>query len=463
VMRLSSPGDRPTSRRALVYATYNGVFSNTNGIGRQTKTFLATVARHRGRLESVAGPFDVHVVAPVPIAHRWGFCADDLAYARSIVDSARGKIHFCPAPRSIGPFWSVASWEALSAGAAAVTLDLATAYDDVVVIAIDPPFLKVGSYLEDASSATPTRIRTVLAPFSTALISERPSPSPHRVAWELAAIQSANRLPSVFVADIARVVTTQLTEVYGLSLSRLLPYPASVDTDGADGQPLALRAALDIAAQFEVPLDRPVILSFSRADPNKGFETLIDATVPLRDGVHLVLVAVPGSADDITVVDDYRRRAAAAGIRATIVGRYTRELPRALCRLPQTRAVACPYRGDTLANVPFEVALWAREDGPIVIGLDQDGLREQVESDRTGILYAPDTVQALTTALTHALSLDASKRTAMRLAAHAKVIAERSASESLSRLIAHVWGSAAMAQAANAIVPSTGESIQAEI
>lgn len=64
----------------------------------------------------------------------------------------------------------------------------------------------------------------------------------------------------------------------------------------------------------------------------------------------------------------YRRRIASLGLQATVAGRFTRALPRALCSLPATRAVACPSLGEALANVPFEVALWAR-----------DGLVEQID------------------------------------------------------------------------------------
>jgi len=156
--------------------------------------------------------------------------------------------------------------------------------------------------------------------------------------------------------------------------------------------------------------DRPIIATIGRTDPVKGIDLLIDALGPLRDRAHLVAIVVPFDGRD-PLLDAYRRQINARRLSATLVPLFTRDLPRALAALPATRAVACPSRGETLANVPFEVALWARHGGPVVVGPDRDGFREQIDHGRTGILYDPGRPGALTAALTAALDLDPAART----------------------------------------------------
>jgi len=67
------------------------------------------------------------------------------------------------------------------------------------------------------------------------------------------------------------------------------------------------------------------VITIGRTDPTKGIDILIHAVGPLREEVHVVIIAVPFDGDD-PLVADYARRIAAEGLRATLVTTYTREL-----------------------------------------------------------------------------------------------------------------------------------------
>jgi D-inositol-3-phosphate glycosyltransferase len=142
---------------------------------------------------------------------------------------------------------------------------------------------------------------------------------------------------------------------------------------------------------------------------------------PLRDQVHLVVIAVPDGDGKEQWLDVYRQQIADADLRATMIGHFSRDLPRALASLPHTRVVACPSRGEPLANVPFETALWARHAGPVVVAPARDGFPEQIADGVTGILYDPDQADGLTGALTRGLSLGPERRADMCRAACERV------------------------------------------
>lgn len=94
-----------------------------------------------------------------------------------------------------------------------------------------------------------------------------------------------------------------------------------------DLQPMPVATAREVAARWRVPLDRPLVVVIGRTDPTKGIGHLIHAAGPLRDEVHVVIIAVPFDQDD-PLIADYARRIAREGVRATLVTEYTRRHPR---------------------------------------------------------------------------------------------------------------------------------------
>jgi glycosyltransferase involved in cell wall biosynthesis len=107
-----------------------------------------------------------------------------------------------------------------------------------------------------------------------------------------------------------------------------------------------------------------------------------------------------------------------------------------LASLLATRVVACPARGETLANVPFEVALCARHAGPIVLAPDRHGFREQISHGVNGLLYDPARAGALTAAVRQALNLGESDLMRMRRAACRRVAAHRDVVPNLAATLA---------------------------
>jgi len=121
-------------RQALLYATFNGVANCTNGIGRQTKTFLSTVEHRWSELTSRTGPLTPFVAIPAPGPDTWAYDAGQLATAEKIITARGGKIFSLSHDPAV-PFWSPPVWRQLSDGATRTALRLAKTYDQVIVIA----------------------------------------------------------------------------------------------------------------------------------------------------------------------------------------------------------------------------------------------------------------------------------------------------------------------------------------
>ena len=172
---------------------------------------------------------------------------------------------------------------------------------------------------------------------------------------------------------------------------------------------------------YGIPFDADLVLAFGRAAPIKGFEGLIPALAPLRDRVHFVLISVP-YIDDDSQQQVYDQLLQQHAIRATHIKAFTRDLPRALCQWARTKIVVVPSRHETFSNIPLEVALWAREKGPVIVASSAGGFVDQIEPGITGFLVDISSVQHVTQTLRETLDLSPEAQTAIRHRAHQRVI-----------------------------------------
>jgi D-inositol-3-phosphate glycosyltransferase len=441
-----------TTTNALLYCTFNGVANCTNGIGRQTKTFLSVLRRRHARLSRELGPFTPYLAIPEPGPATWNYEPRHLHHARAIIENLGGKVISLPYDTEQG-LWRVEAWQRLCTGAAEAITDLAARHRRVLAIGIDTPFVGLGR--ASFAKGHPDNADILLSMFSTARIVEHPRPDPRRIAWERDGLHAAHEDQRVHVADVGIFLSRHLVNDYGLDPARLTPWPSGLDLLSPDLQSPTAREAARIVAHFGIPTDRPLIATIGRTDPTKGVDLLIDSLTPLRDAVHLAAIVVP-SPGGHQLLADYRSRITLNGVRATVIDRFTRTLPRCLAALPTTHAMAFPSRGETLANVVFETGLWARDSGAIAVAPARHGFPEQITHQTTGLLYDPADPGALTATLRHALDLPDPAREDMRRTAHQRVRAERDAAAHLTTLLRRFWHEATPPAATLPDRPATG-------
>ena len=84
---------------------------------------------------------------------------------------------------------------------------------------------------------------------------------------------------------------------------------------------------------------------------------------------------------------------------------------------------------------PQEVALWARNSGPVVLASDCDGLAEQITHNLDGILFPPGDERSIARAIDLAVGLAPESHQALRVALTKRVFRERDFVVNLGRLL----------------------------
>jgi glycosyltransferase involved in cell wall biosynthesis len=410
-------------RHALFYLTYNGLYNFTNGIGTQTQLLISGLEAMQAALLRQYGRIDVHVVCPVPDAHTWGYDPAFFHQQQRRLARLGGQVHLIPYKREPAQdLWDIRSWKALCHNVAPLLHTHTTAYDRSLIICVDQPWLHTAHALGmSQGQVLPHHVDLLLVLYSTTFIRHGETPDAAEMAWEQEGLEAAQPGSCVALADICPSFTAHLKTHFPLSTAQFAPYGSSIlvgDPTFALQDETVVRTTLQT---YGIPLDADVILAFGRAAPIKGFERLIPALAPLRDRVHFVLISVPYIHDD-SQQQLYDQLLQQHGIRATHIKAFTRDLPRSLCQWPRTKMVVVPSRHETFSNIPLEVALWARERGPVVVASTAGGFVDQIEAGVTGFFIDISSTQHITETMRQVLALSPEAHASIRQQAYQRVI-----------------------------------------
>jgi glycosyltransferase involved in cell wall biosynthesis len=410
-------------RNALFYLTYNGLYNFTNGIGTQTQTLISGLEAIQETLVRRYGPIDVHVICPSPDAQTWGFDHAFFRQQRRRLARLGGHVHLIPyKEQPEQDLWEIRSWQALCQNVAPLLRAQMEAYDRSLIICVDQPWVQTAYALTmSQGKELPHHTDTLLVLYSTAFMRNWETPDAAEIAWEQQGLEVSRPGSRVAIADICPSFTAHLNAHFRLSAAQFAPYTSSILVDDSAYALLDEAAVRATLQAYGIPLDVDVVLAFGRAAPIKGFERLIPALEPLRDRVHFVLISVPYVNDDSQqrVYDQLLQQ---HHIRATHIKAFTRDLPRALCQWARTKMVVVPSRQEPFSNIPLEVALWARENGPVVVTSTAGGFVDQIEAGVTGFFIDTASRENIAQTMLQVLDLPQDAHVAIRHQAYQRVI-----------------------------------------
>lgn len=410
-------------RNAIFYLTYNGLYNFTNGIGTQTQLLISGLEALQESLVKMYGSIDLHVVCPSPDTNTWGYDHAFFQHQQERLARLGGYVHLIPYKREpTQDLWEIRSWTDLCQNVAPQLQAQTVAYDRSLIICVDQPWLRTPYSLSMGRRLMLQRqVNMLLVLYSTVFVRHWETPETAEMAWEQEGLEASQPGSRVALADICPSFTMHLKTHFRLSAAQFAPYTSSILLDDPTFALQHERVVRSTLQAYGIPLDADVVLAFGRAAAIKGFEPLIPALAPLRDRIHFVLISVPYINDDSQqhIYDQLLQQHA---IPATHIKAFTRELPRALCQWPRTKAVVVPSRHETFSNIPLEVALWAREKGPVIVASTAGGFVDQIEPGITGFLVDISSSQNITQTLRRVLDLSPEAHATIRRRARQRVV-----------------------------------------
>lgn len=422
-------------KNSIFFLTYDGYYNFTSGIGTQTKTFLRGIEAYYQEYCKLYGEFEINLIVPDFDDTVYGYNEQDIKYADKIISNLGGKVYKCTSSldKDGTNFWTNNNWKKVSASAASIVLREAIKYKKVIVITVDPPFLHTPEYIS-AYNKSDLKIQSVILMYTSTRIHDKKLSS-DRLEWEYNGLLSAQKYKNIKIGNVCDYMHDHFVKFYGVNLNSFIPYPSSLFLEDNDFSNLSQPKISYILNKYNIPTNKDIIFAFGRTAWVKGFDTLLKSFGLIQSKIHLVLISTQFEDG----IQEYETLIKNNGINCSLLTEFTRELPIALCQYKQCKIVVCPSRREPFSNIPLEVGLWARKNGPVVLASNIGGFIEQIDDNKNGFLFNVDDHEDLARKIEYILQLPEKRLNSIRSAAYHKVVKERDFFKNFRLLLDSLW------------------------
>lgn len=275
-----------------------------------------------------------------------------------------------------------------SAGAASIAKSIAQRHERTVVYCHDTFFMYSPVY--GTLQGNDERIQWLRVVHSTTRKHDAEPVDPDKVGMEYASFYWACFYPNVYIGTISDYISRHLVEAYAADPSRIIPVRNGVDpldkkfrqrtSKEIQEKIQACNQILKEEGKPQVPLDRPLILSFGRPAPYKRLHLTIEASKRLSPDFHGVIVTL-GAYPELEAV------AAKAGGSVSVINAFDFDLCAALSQHANTRVISILAYNEPFGLIPSEVRLLTRRTGGLLqVPSDGGGLAEQVSHGKDGFV-----------------------------------------------------------------------------
>lgn len=300
---------------------------------------------------------------------------------------------------------------ALAASAAQVALDLAQRHDALLVVGGDHRFALVPGLLLRAARQLGLDVLYVHMTHSPVPGETQPERSANEQVARLA--RSEPRLKIGFESHYMR---DRYRSFYGVEehsfLAAISGIPPSVD------EIVPAPRARELLLEAGIPVDRPLMLTWGRSDPVKGFDTVLRASaLSTSDALLVVCNPVP-----YPYLLDLARD---EGIEALFITAGPFRLISAILQWPLTRAAVFASRDEPAAVAPVEAMLLGGLGSCVVVAPPTACYTEMIDDGRTGFLSTERSPESLAQAMDRAMAQPAPQARSVASAARRYVLSER--------------------------------------
>lgn len=375
-----------TGSTAIISISYDGVRSLYCGVGTMTLALTEVLSELRTRPRS-----SLHLITPALSGQCRSFDKEIEQLSLILTERHSGRVHSLTGAYSPNDQWgSVDVWKQTTPDLVDQIEDIASEYDECLVIAHDAPFLAAAAEL--ASTLENGTVWAVM--HGAGSLHDPAGTSSARFQWEQEALHASGALR---VVAVSRFMREHLLSTYGLPDSQIL----SIHNGMWDSQ---LEDQLPDRRLPAPPVKR-LLLAYGRSEPYKGLASLLEAATNIEwpPNTGALIVASPD-----TSISPEAARMAHRDVPENVVvypHRVNRPALKSLYERMEVVSV-CPSHTEPFGLVPAETRYWAEERrNGIAIASARGGLKEQISDGIDGLLLNPDDRDSVETTIATALAM----------------------------------------------------------
>lgn len=362
----------------LIILAHDGITSLYAGVGTAVNGYFKSVDNIKKQLPG----YEINVwgIAPKYADSNYEFSSKQLNKIKKICQSTGGDVLTCfNYSDGWNQYGNMDNWPTASASGATVAYEIIKKEkpDLAIVIGADTPFAQTHGIIQKQYDL-PSKYIGAWMPHSTSLIHERGNYDTSRLAFELKAIQMANENSNLYTGYLNPYMKEHLEFDYGASEDSLTPILNGIVID--EVVECSQKEIEKAMKEKGVPTDKPIVFSFGRGVPYKGFDLVMKAAKKLEDlPYHFVVQAAPYTMQDPIV----KQLKALRNKNITLLLGLDFVFPRQLMQWNNTILTAVLSRYEPGAFIPAEIRIYGKT---LAIVSDKDGLPCQVKDGKDGFI-----------------------------------------------------------------------------
>ena len=410
-------------RVALLYLTPEGVNTWVAGVGSVINSNFKALPEAARKLAGDGVELSVFFATPAAGPSVRGWNPGQMEKAQAVAASLGGGVRLLPNyTDGTDNFGRLDQWRVASAAGAEYAYEVASRFERTVVLAHSShPFALAPVYIDMQRDLVGVDVTTVYIIHSTSIQDRTFTykggkyPDHERAMVEGLAVQWAKSTDSVKLGYISHYMAHHLMREHGARLDTLVPTLNGVDVNDPHFKLLPEGKRKQVLEKYGVPTDRPLLVSWGRFVPEKGFAQVLDATARSGAKLHPVIVGmVDHSPEYPAKVVEFAK---GLGLPHSIVVERDWELVAALLEWKHTRVAALMSAYDEPHGlVVNEARMHAREGGPVVVVSNRGGLPEQVTDGVDGFVADIDDLDSAAATIAKAAALSDKEHAKMRAA-----------------------------------------------
>lgn len=386
-------------RVAIVYMAHDGFTSLYTGVGAIAQDFLLSFPQVAKNLkqEFKKYTFDCYATTIKYNKNCFGFSEIVKTNTENFIKQNKNThlIELLNGSNADESYATIDYWKAASISGATFIYLLSLQYDEVIAITVDTPFTQVANYFFKQYDTA--NVKILWLPQSTVLIHREKEKSlskaeKERYVWEKDVIDLATKNKDVFIGYIGDFMRKHLIEDYSAKLSRLINFSNGLYLEGLKKNITTQDNIKSLLHSLEIPLERPLLLSFGRTELYKGLDLVLDNVSGIAKEYNFFTVVLTAPYDDEagkSMFKKLKKFETNDKKNIKVISTQNFSLPHKIMQWKKTFILAILSRAEPFGLIPIESRFYNNKNLTLIVS-NRGGLKDQVASGNDGFVTSLD-------------------------------------------------------------------------